>query len=62
MLDSPSTVSIQGVRFDAGINKQWLQIGNFVFSDDGIEDIITYLTYYKAWRQEEGNWNNGNRH
>lgn len=54
-MDKPPRMEIQGVQFEGYLG--YLHIGSFIFGDEAVDDILTYINYYKAYKQQEGTWN-----
>lgn len=40
-------------------NTVWINVGagGGAFQDDEVDDLITYLMYYRAWSKENRKWN-----
>jgi len=56
-LEAPERVDIVGIRFSPN-GKNTLNIGMYIIDYKHIDDVITYLEYWKKWKEQE---NEGNR-
>ena len=56
-LEAPAETIIVGIRFEP-YGTDHIRIGVYVVDYAHIDDVITYLEYWKKWKEQE---NEGNR-